>query len=570
MRPGDRVRLRSDPGRIGVLTGKSRERPAGVVRYQVVFPDTTSWVPEDQIELLAEGPQGPIELLEAGRLGRSTDLRRALTHVRLAGRLANIIYSMDTTGTDFYAYQFKPVLKLLNSPTNGILIADEVGLGKTIEAGLIWTELRSRFDFRRLLVLCPAMLREKWKRELLVRFGVDAETLSAKETLDRLATGALDRPTRGFAIVASMQGLRPSSGWDDEEAPRAASSRLARFLSDRDQDPPLVDMLVIDEAHYLRNPETKTNHLGRLLRAVSEYVLLLSATPIHLKSNDLFHLLNLVDEDTFTHLQFFDDILSANAPLNRARDRVVRGRVDLAQLRNDLKEAAAHPLLAGNRQLTALIERPPDEKTVVSPAGLSDLARRLDRLNLLGHAVTRTRKREVTEWRVLRQAVSEPARMTDQESAFYNTVTQIVREFSQKSEAHEGFLLVTPQRQMSSSMPAALRLWQSRGHSNLEEIYEDFGFDANRSDEELGPLVSELIRRSAEFGDFETLKQADTKYRRLRTRLKAFLAEHPREKLILFSYFRATLSYLHERLAHDGISSIVLKGGMDDKDAVLR
>ena len=95
------------------------------------------------------------------RWGHASDLRRNLTHVRLSGRLANVIYSMDVTGTDFYAYQFKPVLKLLNSATSGILVADEVGLGKTIEAGLIWTELRSRFDFRRLMVLCPAVLREK-------------------------------------------------------------------------------------------------------------------------------------------------------------------------------------------------------------------------------------------------------------------------------------------------------------------------------------------------------------------------------------------------------------------------
>jgi hypothetical protein len=86
---------------------------------------------------------------------------------------------MDMTGTDFYAYQFKPLVKLLQSPSTGILMADEVGLGKTIEAGLLWTELRSRFHFRRVLVLCPAVLREKWASELRTRFGVRVDTLSA-------------------------------------------------------------------------------------------------------------------------------------------------------------------------------------------------------------------------------------------------------------------------------------------------------------------------------------------------------------------------------------------------------
>ena len=58
---------------------------------------------------------------------------------------------------------------------------------------------------------------------------------------------------------------------------------------------PLLDLVVIDEAHYLRNPDTATSQLGRLLREVTEHLVLLSATPIYLKNDDLFTLLNLVD-----------------------------------------------------------------------------------------------------------------------------------------------------------------------------------------------------------------------------------------------------------------------------------
>ena len=93
---------------------------------------------------------------------------------------------MEATNTDFYAYQFKPVVKILESPSNALLIADEVGLGKTIEAGLIWTELRSRFDMRRLLVLCPAALREKWCQELSNKIGVTAQICDAPEALSIL------------------------------------------------------------------------------------------------------------------------------------------------------------------------------------------------------------------------------------------------------------------------------------------------------------------------------------------------------------------------------------------------
>jgi len=548
--------LQGDPGRIGVLTGNSREPYPGLVRWQVVFPDGTSWVPEDQLELLSQGPSSPIELLEAGRLGRPVDLRRALTHVRLSGRLANIIYSMDTTGTDFYAYQFKPVLKLLNSPTNGILVADEVGLGKTIESGLIWTELRSRFDLRRLLVLCPAMLRDKWKAELSSRFGVSAEALSAGQTLERLQAARRDGPSHGFAIIASLQGLR-------------GSEKFHEYLVDHWQDEPVIDLLIVDEAHYLRNPETRSAALGRHLRGNSDYVVLLSATPIHLKSDDLFHLLNLVDSDTFGHPEYFDEILRANEPLNRARDLVISGKGTPEDLVDLLQAAGRHRLLRDNRQLKALLEAS-IENELRSPESVSRTARRLESMNLLGHAVSRTRRREVTEWRVVRRAFSEPAPMSAEERAFYETVTQVVREYARQFEGHEGFLLVMPQRQMSSSMPAALRAWQSRQHSESEDFYEDFGLEESVADETLGPLVSALVQRSRKLGDYDSLRKGDSKYSLLRNRLQGFLAKHPTEKVVLFSYFRGTLSYLRERLSEDGVNCIVLQGGISDKGAILR
>lgn len=131
---GTRVRLIANPGRVGVVTGEPKIR-AGRKKYQIQFPDGANWHSDSQLEMVEETPADPLELFEQGSLERAKDLRSNLTHVRLNGRLANLIYSMETTNTDFYPYQFKPVLNFLDSPNNGILIADEVGLGKTIEAG---------------------------------------------------------------------------------------------------------------------------------------------------------------------------------------------------------------------------------------------------------------------------------------------------------------------------------------------------------------------------------------------------------------------------------------------------
>ena len=139
MEPGTRVRIRSDPARIGVLSGKSRER-AGRTKYQVVFLDEYSWVLESNLVPVKDVSDHPVDLLRQGDFGRAADLRANLTHIRLDGRLADLIYSMETTNTDFYAYQFKPVLNFLDSPSGGLLIADEVGLGKTITTAYVIKE----------------------------------------------------------------------------------------------------------------------------------------------------------------------------------------------------------------------------------------------------------------------------------------------------------------------------------------------------------------------------------------------------------------------------------------------
>src|SRR6185437_1080314 len=233
-----------------------------------------------------------------GRLGTTDELRHALSQIRLSGRLSDTIYSMEATNTDFHAHQFKPVLKLLASPSGGLLIADEVGLGKTIEAGLIWTELRARYDARRLLVICPKTLCRKWRSELAQKFDVGAEILDATDLDDLLRSSDLRR--RSFAVICGMQGIRPPRAWDDPEVGiNTGAAKLARRLRDLAEEPPPFDLLVIDEAHHLRNTETRTHELGQLLRSLAEHKVFLSATPIHLRNRDLFSLLRLLDPENF-------------------------------------------------------------------------------------------------------------------------------------------------------------------------------------------------------------------------------------------------------------------------------
>ena len=557
MQTGTSVRLKADPGRVGVITGRTRQR-AGKTLWQIRFPDGADYQKEIHLEILSENGDDPIELLRLGKLGRARDLRGSLTHIRLNGRLADLIYSMDTTKTDFYPYQFKPVLNFLDAPGNGILIADEVGLGKTIEAGLIWTELRSRFDIRRVMVLCPAMLQEKWQSELLHRFGIDAEINSSRDVLKRFQDYKSGVKT-DIAMICSMQGLRPRKRWRDENERQVNASKLSKFLEENENEEHLLDLLIVDEAHYLRNPESMTSVLGRLLRSVSEHIVLLSATPIHLRNRDLYQLLNLVDENTFNQPQIFDEILEANEPIHVVRDALLTKELTQDEFVSLLERTQQHPFFQDNHQINALLENPPSDEELKDKNNRTFLANRFESINLLGRTVTRTRKRDVTEWRVDRDVFREMVSLSKPEQEFYTKVTALIREYASKNESHEGFLMVMPQRQMSSSMPAALLEWQNKSIRASEQMYEDFGLD--EINDEIGPLTQALVNEAFEMGDYEELKTNDSKYKRLRKIVTTYLNKYPNEKIVLFAYFRPTLKYLKERLTADGISCSILMGG---------
>ena len=114
---------------------------------------------------------------------------------------------MDAAQIDFLPYQFRPVLKFIESPTERLLLADEVGLGKTIEAALIWLELEARRDARRLLVICPNMIASKWRRELREKFSIQAELGGVRELQEAVADSswvASSGPLNGSAVPSRL------------------------------------------------------------------------------------------------------------------------------------------------------------------------------------------------------------------------------------------------------------------------------------------------------------------------------------------------------------------------------
>jgi len=563
---GEIVRNTKDPTKVGEVA-KLGKKVGSIPAVTVMFfddPSRLKTVPISTLELLPRVPQTVAELYQEGKFAAPEWLRRSLSRLRVTGRLSDLVYSMEATETDFYAYQFKPVLKLLNSPTDGLLIADEVGLGKTIEAGLIWTELRARFESNRLLVLCPKTLCVKWKMELQRRFGVDARIVKAPELLD-----ALEDPiskSRGFALVASIQSLRPPKGWREMD-PRNASpqTRLAHFIDDAAETDPLFDLLVIDEAHHLRNPATLNFSLGEYVSAVSSHKLFLSATPIHLRSRDLHSLLRLVDPDTFEFHGTLEELIVINRPLVQARDLVLKQSTSRDQILELLKSAQLHGFLRESKTLEQVINRL--EHQELDTAARSEIATRLEGANQLANYINRTRRRDVQEFRVIRRSHCPAMKMHPTELEFYQAVTDEVSSYALQNDIAPGFLLATPQRLLTSCFSAASAHWSAMGNDGE---FEDFDSDIDESQTDPGPLQQRLGQLSRELNLTSQLRDIDTKYQTLLVRLQRVWKDDRNAKIIVFSGFKPTLRYLAERLCEDSINSVVLHGDIKEpRDRII-
>lgn len=558
---GNFVRLTSDPGRSGVVQSGEKIQ-AGERMVPVQFGDgRVSWLPVANLEPVVAAPPDLADRFAEGRFVAPDWLRRTLTRIRVTGRLSDIVYSMEATDTNFYAFQFKPVLKLLNSPTDALLIADEVGLGKTIEAGLIWTELRARLESNRLLVICPKTLCEKWYAELDRRFGVDARIVDAADLLRLLSTSRSGG--RGFAAIASMQALRPPQGWDaDDGSDRVCRGdtrrRLALLLSDAAESEPLIDLLVIDEAHHMRNPATHLYRLGELVNAVSAHRVFLSATPIHLRNRDLHSLLRLIDPDTFQYERTLDDLIRTNEPIIAARDLLMRAG-SREKIIERIDDALQFEILADSKALRLI--REDMERRQLDTATRAELASRLESVNQLANSMTRTRRRDVEELRISRRPLAPLLEMHEDERTFYDAITHEVANYASECGANARFLASTPQRLLTSSPAAAAEYWSGYVDGRKAEIEEtDTDLESNNLDDR--PLVGKLAKLSRELGMTERLAAVDTKFQLLLSQLRYLWRVEEDAKIIVFSSFKPTLHYLRRRLAVEGIKCELMHGSI--------
>ena len=553
--PNQPVRQLSNPSVQGITTG--RTRPLGTtlhVQVQVSVNDIR-YIPFDDLEANIANSTGIEDLLDSLKFGKVGDLARILTFHKISSNLSNVFYAMQASRTDFYSYQFKPVYKYIESLNGRILIADEVGLGKTIEAGLIWQETKARHpEARRLLVVCPSMLRDKWKKELKDRFDVKAEIYDTKGFIGLLEDFQREGLSFECAAICSLTTIR--------------QDRILEAINEM-HEAHRFDLVIIDEAHHLRNSETKSHHAGLLLSDATDSMVLLTATPIHLGSEDLYRLLRLLDANEFSDLEIFRQRIEENEPLVRAQNLIRRYPPQIDQALDELEELK-HSEWFRDSELLALTQEQLNKMKVDDDTTLIEVGRRLEKLNLFSSVISRTRKREVLENRVIRQAQSISLEFTPEEREFYEAVTESVQKRMEgfAGNSFSGFAVMMPQRMMASSIPAMVEHY--RQYSELDEdLLDAMGVlsDDLNSDEKNGEIWLSLEQVVKEWD----LNHPDSKYEKLREVLENRFNREPQVKIIIFSFFKKTLQYLHRRLAKEGFAPLKIDGSvpMEERQEII-
>ena len=230
-----------------------------------------------------------------------------LTRRHAADGVDRLSQSLFDASVDLNPHQIEAALFALRNPLQeGVLLADEVGLGKTIEAALVvcqyWAERR-----RRLLVICPASLRKQWAQELQDKFAVpttvvDAVSLRKQSAGDILAT--LQRQVGKAVVIMSYQFA----------AKLEAELRAVHW-----------DVVVIDEAHKMRNAHRPSNRIGQALKRALQgrKKLLLTATPLQNSLMELYGLSTLIDEHLFgDETAFRKQFMNSSTGQDELRERI--------------------------------------------------------------------------------------------------------------------------------------------------------------------------------------------------------------------------------------------------------
>lgn len=451
------------------------------------------------------------------------------------------VQSPFRSGIDIEDYQLDPVVRAVQMPRVNLLVADDVGLGKTIETGMVILELIIRHRARRVLVVCPAGLQIQWKDQMRDKFGLDFRIVDT-ELMKRLRRerGIHVNPWTHFPrLITSIDFLK-----------RERPLRLFRETLPSEGEaiyPRRYDILVVDEAHNAApsgrgkyaTDSLRTQAL-RLLTPHFEHKLFLTATPHNGYVESFSALLELLDNQRFAR---------GTTPDRKQLDLVM-----VRRLKSELQKRFDGSLRFPKRELEALeVDYTADEKALHAA---------LKKYTQLRHGSAGDNAEKFATEFVLKTLKK---RLFSCPAAFLSTLAQHERS------------LQTARRKKGSIKPTMGVLQRQ-----IERVDEEFGDDAERDDatDEALDTASRLFREpsSEEASLLKEMKRLastmlarpDSKAAVLIDWLKKNIRPDGKwsdDRVIIFTEYRATQNWLQERLALEGFTGgdrlMTLYGGLD-------
>ena len=555
---GQLLCLRSNPSSVfpvlTVITGAGAE-----TRYQVFESSARQVYYESQLQALDE-PQDKRKTLSAA------ELSAMLTAVQLSSPSASALYSLNSGRVRFVPYQYRPVFKLIRADRPRLLVADEVGVGKTIEAGLILKELQARNDIKSVLIICPKALvsERKWELEMK-RFDEHFTPLNGALLRHCIKETHLS----GEWPIQYEKVIVPTSLFDNDllfGKPGKGSARNPGLLEL--DPPPKFDLVIVDEAHHIRNSDTFLHQAVRYFADNAEAVVFLSATPVQLGRDDLFTLLNVLRPDVIIDPASFNQMAEPNQFINASIQACRRGDHGWTnEVRNGLLCVAGtiwgKEVLAGNPGFQHIYDG-------LAEGGEDGAARiktiqALEDLYTFSSLINRTRRRDIGEF-TTRKVETLTTDFTPSQKELHDDLLSVIARILARLHGNQNvkFMMSTVSRQAASSLYGLAPALEDILHGKLNQLEKenDGEDDEGRSFDFIDQIRSDiesLLNRTKRLDPKDP--QADAFMRVVVDKLAM-----PKNKVLVFSTFRHTLRYLVGKLKTANVRFGLVHGAVPDEE----
>lgn len=522
----------------------------GTKKYEVFVDGALKTFYKGQIALVAQTPK--YEWVN------SETLRSYLSAYQINNPSAGNLYSLNAARIDFVPYQFRPALKMIKADVPRILIADSVGVGKTIEAGLIIKELQARSDMENIMIICPKPLvaDRKWENEMK-RFDEEFVPIDG-DTLRQIISDT-DRdgewPTRYGKVIVPYSVL-------DSRTYQGNTRKRYKTFGLVDLDPaPHFDLVIIDEAHHLRNGsmEMEKAFAYKCVHYFCQHadaVVMLTATPLQTSDDDLYTLLNLLRPDVVIDKESFEMMARPNPYITQCA-QIIRAAKEgwKSEAREALNNVlttqwgenviAKNPLFERSQQMLKGDHITREERV--------QLITDIESMHSFNLMLNRTRRKDIQDFCIRRTHTLE-SDFTDPQRDLHDALLTFEVAALSKLHGRRGvkFMMSTIRRQAASCIFGLAPHVRDIIERRFEQLMDDPDFDFD--DGEFKDVDLETFRSIAEniLSLADNLPPEDPKFEGVLQIINEKQKDQ-NNKIIIFSTFRYTLHYIKCKLKEAGI-----------------